>query len=89
MHKYSQKATSFVVMAHYAGEPSVVRSFTLSAETPLREVFTSLWPTGVSETFAGTQFARTPLRIEILPDEKSIPVIDEPDPFSTAEPTAA
>jgi hypothetical protein len=89
MHKYSQKATSFVVMAHYAGEPSIVRSFTLSAETPIREVFTSLWPTGMNEGLAGTQFARTPLRIEILPDEKSIPIIDEPDQFSTAKAAAA
>jgi hypothetical protein len=81
MHKYSQKATSFVVMAHYAGENREVRSFVVDEKTPIGEVFRTLWPVGDHEVLAGSRFAPTPFRIEIAPDEKSITAVDEPSPF--------
>jgi hypothetical protein len=89
MHKYSQKASSFVVMAHYGGENPSVRSFTIAAETPVSEIFQSLWPRGFSEMLAGSQFARIPFRVEISPDESSIPAAEEPDPFGLNNTTPA
>lgn len=87
MHKYSQKAASYIVIAHYGGEEPTVRSFSLSSETPIREIFNSLWPE--SEILAGSRFAPIPLRIEILADEKTIPKIEEPGLFDEPKTVAA
>ena len=89
MHKYSQNAGSFIVVAHYAGEPATIRSFSLNADSPIKDIFASLWPNGVKEIVAGTRFAKTPIRIEIVPDESSIPAIDESNPFTNDGPIAA
>jgi hypothetical protein len=89
MHKYSQKAASFVVMAYYDHENPTVRSFTVRSETPVGEIFQSLWPTGSSEVLAGTHFARIPFRVEILPDESSIPAVEDLGPPGLFDTVAA
>jgi len=89
MHKYSQKAGSFVVMAHYTGEDREVRSFTVDAETPIRQIFSILWPNGVTEGIAGTRFCPTPVRIEIAADERTIPAVDEPNIYEVHKAPAA
>ena len=79
MKSESHKATKFVAIAHHHNHPSTeqdvenveVKSVSLSPTTTIAEVFAAFWP---DDDEALSQFSfRPPFRIEIVPDEATIP----------------
>ncbi|MER8873372.1 hypothetical protein NKI04_26290 [Mesorhizobium sp. M0814] len=85
MNKNSNRATSFIAVAHYEGpdkfQGEVRESSAFSPSDTLKDVFAAFWPAPddhIGAALAGHR-GRLPLRIEIMPDAKTIPV-DEPHP---------
>lgn len=80
MDKMSYKASKFIALAHYLehadehGNPAsaYTKAFTFEPSAKIEDVFAAIWPT---EQY-GLIFGRTPVRIELVPDENSLP--DEP-----------
>jgi hypothetical protein len=70
------------VTAHYAGEHSA-RTVTVSPDTPVKDLIAAFWPTDrFAQAFIGTVHSPLPISIEITPDERSIPHVEEPDIFA-------
>ncbi|RWO25252.1 MAG: hypothetical protein EOS10_31005 [Mesorhizobium sp.] len=83
MDKNSNRATSFIAVAHYNGsENEVVKSAAFAPTSTIQDIFSAFWP--AADDHAGIALAnwrtgRLPLRIEIMPDANTIPV-DKPLP---------
>ena len=89
MDRMSHKASKFVAVAHFVepadhvGNPanSYVMSFAFEPSATIEEVFAAIWPKDVLLT----PTYRLPVRIEIMPDQNSVPVepldLDLSQPF--------
>ena len=84
----AQKAGSFVAVADFADDTRKIIAF--SPDAPIREVFEAFWPIELSHSvLAGTRFHPLPIRIEILPDERTVPRDDRfDDVYASATTTA-
>jgi hypothetical protein len=72
MHYHTPNAAAFVAIAHYSGDTRKTVSF--SPDTPIKEVFEAFWPQDRwGKAFAGSSHHPLPLKIEIMPDEKTVP----------------
>lgn len=80
----ANRASGFIAVAHFSGgeaKPSSLKTAAISPATTIADVFAAFWPANddqVGQAMAKSRPGRLPLRIEILPDEKTIPA-DDPE----------
>jgi hypothetical protein len=86
MDSMSHKASRFVVVASFppvagvgAKEAAPSKAYTFSPDATISEVFRAIWPDDVNAEF----FFKPPSKIEIIPDETTIPSPPERDIFGT------
>lgn len=77
MDKNSNRATSFIAVAYYNGtENEVMKSAAFAPTSTIQDIFAAFWPAeddSRGRALAGWLPGRLPLRIEIMPDAKTVP----------------
>ncbi|MDQ0558285.1 hypothetical protein QO004_000058 [Rhizobium mesoamericanum] len=86
MDSMSHKASRFVVVASFppstgygAKEASPSKAYTFSPDATIADVFKTIWPDDPNAEF----FFTPPSKIEIIPDETTIPDAPKRDIFGT------